>query len=127
MAEGLARAFHGIEVQSAGSHPTRVNPFAVEVMAELGIDISGAESTLVDTIDPGTVDTVITLCAEEVCPVFLGDATRLHWPLPDPAAVEGSDEVIRESFRMVRDDIRRRLVGLIGPEETSPRRPGLPG
>lgn len=116
MAEGLARAFHDVEVQSAGSHPTHVNPFAVEAMGELGIDISQAKSTLVDTIDPDTVDTVITLCAEEVCPVFLGEAKRLHWPLPDPAGVEGSDAVIRESFRQVRDEIRRRLVELIGPE-----------
>ena len=52
MAEGLARAFHDVEVQSAGSHPSQVNPHAVEVLAELGIDIAGAESTSVDTIDP---------------------------------------------------------------------------
>ena len=116
MAEGLARAFHGLEVQSAGSNPLRVNPHAVEVMAELGIDIAGAESTPVDTVDPDSVDTVITLCAEEVCPVFLGKAERHHWPLPDPAAVEGDVETIRASFRRTRDEIRRRLMDLLGPE-----------
>jgi len=121
MAEALARAFHDVDVQSAGSHPTHVNPHAVAAMTELGIDISDAQSTLVDDVDPETVDTVITLCAEEVCPVFLGKASRLHWPLPDPAAVEGDTEVIRESFRNVRDEIRGRLVELIGPET------GLPG
>ncbi len=120
MAEGLARAFHEVEVQSAGSHPTRVNPQAIKVMAELGIDISGAESTSVDTIDPDSVDTVITLCAEEVCPVFLGKAERFHWPLPDPAAVEGDIDAIRDSFRRTRDEIRRRLVGLLGPETSFP-------
>lgn len=116
MAEGLARAFHEVEVQSAGSHPTRVNPQAIRVMAELGIDISGAESTSIDDVDPDAVDTVITLCAEEVCPAFLGKAERHHWPLPDPAAAEGDDEVVRESFRKTRDEIRRRLTDLLGPE-----------
>jgi arsenate reductase len=122
MAEGLARAFHGdrVEVQSAGSYPTRVSPYAVEVMAELGIDISGADSKSVDTIDPESVDTVITLCAEEVCPAFLGKARRLHWPLTDPMGGGGEDEV-RESFRRTRDEIRRRLVDLLGPETGGPK------
>lgn len=120
MAEGLARAFHGVEVQSAGSHPSRVNPHAVAVLAELGIDISRASSKSVDTIDPETVDTVITLCAEEVCPVFLGKARRVHWPLPDPAAAEGDAAAIRDAFRTTRDEIRRRLVDLLGPETFTP-------
>ena len=87
MAEGLARARFGdrVRIQSAGSQPSRVNPFAIEVMAERGISLDGHTSKSVDTIDPSTVDTVITLCAEEVCPVFLGDARRLHWPIEDPA------------------------------------------
>jgi arsenate reductase len=54
-------------------------------MAELGVDLSTHHSKSVQTIDPAHVDTVITLCAEEVCPVFLGQARRLHWPIPDPA------------------------------------------
>ena len=95
MAEGLARGLGGdrLRVQSAGSEPSRVNPLAVRVMAEIGIDLSGHRSKPVAEIDPSTVDTVITLCAEEVCPVFLSAARRLHWPLPDPA---GRDDVVIE-------------------------------
>jgi len=122
MAEGLARAYHGdrASVQSAGSEPSRVHPMAVEVLGELGIDISGAQSTSVEDVDPGTVDTVITLCAEVVCPVFLGSARRLHWPLADPAAAAGSPEALREAFRQTRDELRRRLVAFLGPERPAP-------
>ncbi len=116
MAEGLARHLWGdaVQVQSAGSRPTRVNPYAVRAMAEIGIDLSGQRSKSVDTIDPATVDLVITLCADEVCPVFLGDAQRLHWPLPDP---DGRDEALTDAerldrFRRVRDAIRARLERL---------------
>jgi arsenate reductase len=88
MAEGLARAAFGerVRVQSAGSEPTTPNPYAIEVMGEIGIDIGAHASKSVDTIDPASVGTVITLCAEEVCPVYLGKARRLHWPIPDPAS-----------------------------------------
>ncbi len=105
MAEGLARRLFGdrVRVQSAGSQPSRVNPLAIHAMAELGIDLVDHRSKSVDDIDPASIDTVITLCAEEVCPVWLGQATRLHWPFPDPAA--GGIEL----FRSVRDQIRARL------------------
>jgi arsenate reductase len=105
MAEGLARHVFGdrASVQSAGSQPSRVNPHAITVMGELGIDLGKHRSKSVDEIDPATVDTVITLCAEEVCPAWLGKATRLHWPVADPA--HGGVE----AFRSVRDEIRRRL------------------
>ena len=88
MAEGLGRLIFGdrMPVQSAGSQPSRVNPYAIEVMREIGVDITRHTSKSVETIDPAAVDTVITLCAEEVCPVFLGQARRLHWPIPDPAS-----------------------------------------
>jgi protein-tyrosine-phosphatase len=112
MAEGLARRLFGetVRVQSAGSNPTHVNPLAIEVMAEVGIDIAGHTSKSVDTIDPAAVDTVITLCAEEVCPVFLGQAERLHWPTPDPAGHEDESHAQQlERFRAVREQIRRRL------------------
>ena len=113
IAEGLARARLGdrATVQSAGSQPSRVNPYAIEVMAEVGIDITGHASKSVDTIDPASVDTVITLCAEEVCPVFLGGARRLHWPIPDPASTDPAlsrDELLRR-FRDARDSIRTKL------------------
>lgn len=115
MAEGLARAAFGdrIPVQSAGSHPAAVNPLALRALAELGIDISQQRSKSVDAIDPDTVDLVVTLCADEVCPVFLGRARRIHWPLPDPAAAAGSDEERMTQFREVRDEIRRRLPSLL--------------
>lgn len=109
MAEGLARARlekRGVVVESAGSAPSVVNPYAVRVMAERGIDISGHESKSVDTIDPEGVDLVVTLCAEEVCPAFLGAAVRRHWPIPDPATTDAlSDEEMLERFRAARDAI----------------------
>jgi arsenate reductase len=112
MAEGLARHLLGPEVtvQSAGSSPARVNPLAIQAMAEIGIDISGHQSKSVDTIDPATVDLVITLCAEEVCPVFLGKAERRHWPLPDPAARAG--DAALDGFRQVRDELFARISAL---------------
>ena len=112
MAEGLARALLGpdVEVLSAGSAPTRLNPHAVDALNELGIDISDQRSKGVETIEPTGIDVVITLCAEEVCPVFLGRARRLHWPLPDPATA--SAEAAPQRFREVRDDLRRRLLHL---------------
>ena len=110
MAEGLARQMFGdrVRVQSAGTNPSRVNPYAVEAMAELGIDLAAHRSKSVDEIDPATVETVITLCAEEVCPAWLGPAKRLHWPFPDPAG-EGTPDEQRARFRSVRDQIRHRL------------------
>jgi arsenate reductase len=115
MAEGLARRmFPGLRIQSAGSRPSRVNPHAIEVLAELGIDASGHASKSVEAIDPATVDLVITLCAEEVCPLFLGKAERLHWPIPDPASDDPAltPEDLRARFRAGRDEIRRRLAAL---------------
>ncbi|MBI4081346.1 MAG: arsenate reductase ArsC [Candidatus Lambdaproteobacteria bacterium] len=111
MAEGLARRLFGkaVPVQSAGSRPSRLNPLAVEVMREIGIDIAGQRSKSVDTIDPATVDTVITLCAEEECPLYLGQARRLSWPFPDPARPDLSPAEQRERFREVRDGIGARL------------------
>jgi arsenate reductase (thioredoxin) len=113
MAEGLARQMLGsdVAVLSAGSAPLSVNPHAVEAMAELGIDISAQRSKSVDDIDTGTLDLVVTLCAEEVCPVLPGRVRRLHWPIPDPASKDTSvsPDVTRERFRTARDQIRARL------------------
>lgn len=113
MAEGLARMIleDCVPVMSAGSEPSPVNPFAVEVMRELGVDLSGHHSKSVQTIDPKSVATVITLCAEEVCPAFLGSARRLHWPIPDPASKDPSipREEVLERFRAARDTIRGML------------------
>lgn len=115
MAEGLARQlFPGLRIQSAGSRPSRVNPYAIEVLAEQGVDASTQASKSVETIDPASVDLVITLCAEEVCPLFLGKAERLHWPIPDPASEDPAltPEELRMRFRASRDEIRRRLERL---------------
>ena len=111
MAEGLARARFGdrVSTQSAGSHPGTVNRHAVVVLAEIGIDISGHRSKHVDTIDPARVGIVITLCAESVCPVFLGHARRLAWPLPDPAGSGGTEAEQLARFRAARDEIARHL------------------
>ena len=116
MAEGLARNIFGerIAVLSAGSEPSHVNPYAIEVMRELGIDITTHRSKSVETIDAAKVDTVVTLCAEEVCPVFLGKAQRLHWPISDPASKDGSipREEMLSRFRTARDTIRGKLEEL---------------
>jgi protein-tyrosine-phosphatase/N-acetylglutamate synthase-like GNAT family acetyltransferase len=113
MAEGLARALFGnlVRVQSAGSQPSRVNPNAIAVMREIGIDISGHRSKSVDEIDPSTVDVVVTLCAEEVCPVWPGKFVREHWPIPDPATDDQSvtPEAMLVRFRRARDELRMRL------------------
>jgi arsenate reductase len=113
MAEGLGRMIFAdrVPVQSAGSEPSVVNPYAIEVMRELGVDLTKHHSKSVQTIDPATVGTVITLCAEEVCPVFLGKARRLHWPIPDPASKDTSipREEMLVRFRTARDTIRGML------------------
>ena len=126
MAEGLARSlFAGrARVTSAGSMPARVHPQAIAALAEVGIDISQQSSKSVAAIDLTQVDVVITLCADEICPVVPGSTfERLHWPLADPAAAIPTEAVAR--FRATRDDLRRRLEafgrdrGLIDRETTS--------
>jgi len=119
MAEGIARALapRGVQVWSAGSRPTGVRPEAIAVLAEAGIDISGQSAKAVSEIPAAEVDTVVTLCAEEECPLFLGKARRLHWGLPDPAAAEGTTEERLAAFRQVRDDLRQRIEMLLAGEE----------
>ena len=111
LAEGIARSVApaGTKVWSAGSRPTSVRPEAIAVLEEIGIDISRHRSKAVAEIPAAEVDTVITLCGEEECPLFLGQATRLHWGLPDPAAVAGSEQDRLNAFRRTRDELRRRL------------------
>jgi len=116
MAEGLGRALfgEGTVVQSAGSEPSRVNPLAVRAMAELGIDLDGHSSKHVLTVDPAGVELVITLCAEEECPVFLGSAERRSWAMPDPDRKHErlTDEERLQHFRVARDAISARLRAL---------------
>ena len=114
MAEGLARHLFGpsVEVESAGSQPSRVNPLAIEALREVGLDISGHRSKGIDDIDLKTVDLIVTLCAEEVCPVVPGPTKKLHLPFTDPAGHGGTHEEQFEKFRTARDQIRQRLVAL---------------
>ena len=114
LAEGLARSlFPDAEIQSAGSHPGKLNPFAVAVMKERGIDISRHFSKSIDDLSPQflvTLDYVITLCAEEVCPVLVSKAKKLHWPFPDPATKEPLPEAeTLKRFRDARDSISEKL------------------
>ena len=114
MAEGLARSLFdpGISVASAGSAPSRVNPFAIRAMLNAGIDISHQRSKTIDEALTPDVDLIITLCAEEVCPVVPGKTKKEHWPLPDPAAKTGSDEEILAAFEYTLTQIKNRLVEL---------------
>ncbi|OAT80319.1 arsenate reductase (thioredoxin) [Desulfotomaculum copahuensis] len=116
MAEGFARALTGgqWEVSSAGTAPAGVNPRAVKVMAEAGVDISGHTSKAIDLDLLNSVDVVVTLCgdAAESCPVTPTGVRRIHWPLPDPARAAGTEEEITAAFRVVRDEIKERVTAL---------------
>ena len=105
-----------VRVASAGSQPTRVNTYAIEVMRERGLDLGSHYSKAVTTIDPASVDLVITLCADEVCPLFLSKAPRLHWPLRDPASDDPalSRDDMLDRFRQTADAIETRLAELDG-------------
>lgn len=114
IAEGLAKALFKdkAEIQSAGSLPSgKVQPWAIEVLREDGIDISRNFSKSFDNMSPKFVvslDYVITLCAEEICPSgTFAKAKRLHWPIPDPAAAPEDQK--QQQFRSARDEIRARL------------------
>ena len=106
MAEGLARKMLAgkANIQSAGSKPSKVNPYAVQVMKEIGIDISSHYSKPVTSINLEKVDLIITLCAEEVCPVVPTKIKQLHWPIPDPTG-EGEAEIQLGRFRQARERI----------------------
>ena len=110
LAEGILRAAAGdlVEVQSAGSVPAGyVHPNAVQVMREIGIDLSGHRSKHLDEFLNAKIDTVITVCgkADQVCPMFPGQMHRHHWGFDDPAPATGSEEEILGEFRRVRDEI----------------------
>ena len=114
LAEGIAKQIFGskADIRSAGSQPTKVNPFAIRALNEAGADFRSLYSKTVDDLPREFVDKldyVITLCAEEVCPIIISKAKKLHWPLPDPAGKDGSDEEQIARFRNTRDEIRKRL------------------
>ncbi len=114
LAEGILRVAveDAVEVASAGSVPAGfVHPVAVEVMAEIGIDISDHTSKHLNEFLERDVHTVITVCgnADQACPVFPAQSEKHHWPFEDPAKAEGSEEEIRVAFRRVRDEIREKF------------------
>ncbi|PHS74039.1 MAG: hypothetical protein COB19_08475 [Porticoccus sp.] len=118
MAEGLARHILGsrVEVTSAGSEPSQLNPCAVATMKDIGIDISHHHSRSIDDIDTSHIDLVVTLCAEESCPVLPGRIKRLHWPIADPSGSQDrpTPKELAASFAAARDQIRMRTEILAG-------------
>jgi len=117
MAEGLLRSLgrEWFEVRAAGTQPSIVRPEAIAVMLELGIDISSHRSKHVRDFDGQHFDFLITVCdnANESCPIFPDDTERIHWSVPDPAAVEGSDTERLAAFRRVRDALAEMLRDFI--------------
>jgi arsenate reductase len=113
MAEGLLRRLGGerFEVFSAGTEATHVRPLAIQVMAEIGIDISKQESKTLERYLQQPFDEVITVCdtAAETCPIFPGAAHRRHWSFPDPSKATGSEAEQLAIYRNVRDAIRVRI------------------
>ncbi|MEO7677264.1 MAG: arsenate reductase ArsC [Verrucomicrobiota bacterium] len=112
LAEGILRAKASslLEVQSAGSKPAGfIHPLAIQVMTEIGVDISGHSSKHLDEFLGQKVETVITVCgkADQACPLFPGQLNRHHWGFEDPADATGSLDEQLQVFRKVRDEIRR--------------------
>ncbi len=121
MAEGLFRHAGGQnwEVFSAGTKASFVRPEAMAAMREIGIDISAHRSKAVNEFTAQEFDYIVTVCdnARDNCPVFPGQARRIHWSLEDPAAVQGGEDVRLQAFRRIRDEIRDR-VGRFFEEQT---------
>ena len=121
MAEGLLRCLAGdeFEVESAGTHPTGLNPVAIEVMRELDIDISHQRSKHINEfLDHHHFHYVVTVCdrAKETCPIFPASSSTLHWSFDDPAAATGLPDQKRTIFRRVRDEIASRIRGFVTTE-----------
>jgi arsenate reductase len=118
MAEGFARHLGGsqVDAHSAGIAPSRLNPYAIRVMQEKGINISEQHAKAFDWDLARQMDVVITVCghANESCPVLPPEVKRLHWPLEDPAAATGSDTEILVMFRRIRDQVESRVRDWLG-------------
>ena len=118
MAEGWARDLGGerVEARSAGIEAHGLDPRAVAVMAEAGVDISAQRSTRLTPEMLEWADLVITVCghADEHCPVLPPGRRKLHWPLRDPARARGEETEVTAVFRASRDEIRRRVAMLLG-------------
>ena len=125
MAEGILRDLGGdrVEVASAGTEATRVHPLAVREMADRGIDISGQRSKTLNEFLGERFDTVVTVCdnARESCPIFPGDPERIHWSIPDPAAVEGEEKTRQAAFKKAADELTTRIRYLLALLEKEAR------
>jgi len=118
MAEGYMNTKYGdrYEAFSGGTEATRVHPVAIGVMKEIGIDIAGHRSKLIDEFFGKGIETVVTVCdsAQKACPFFPGAKEEIHQSFPDPSGFSGSDEEIRAGFRTVRDEIFRWIDAKFG-------------
>jgi arsenate reductase (thioredoxin) len=118
MAEGLVNHFLRDRFQafSAGTEATRVDPLAIKILAELGIDISGQHSKTIDEIAGQSFDHVVTLCgaASETCPIFIGGVRRTHQGFEDPSLLSGSEADVLPEFRRVRDEIKDWVMNYFG-------------
>jgi arsenate reductase len=128
IAEGFLRHVAGdrFDVVSAGTDPAGLNPLSVEVMKEIGIDLSGHRSKAVTDYLGQHFTYLITVCdgAREKCPIFPGAVRRLHWPLADPAAVAGDVERRRAAFRRTRDEIAERVRAFVADPSRDRQEPG---
>jgi len=117
IAEGLARVLgkDRLEVFSAGLIPAGINPYAVKVMKERGIDITGQRSEAIDETLLSKMDIIITLCghAEASCPATPSHIRRIHWPVDDPVGTIGTEDEIRSAFRKTRDEIENRIKSFL--------------
>ncbi|MBI4810519.1 MAG: arsenate reductase ArsC [Ignavibacteriales bacterium] len=117
MAEGLVRHYLGdyFYVESAGIIATIVNPNAIKVMDELGIDISGHRSKDLSEFNEHNFDIIITLCDEgdALCPEWFGGGEKVHIGFSDPIRAKGSEEEVLKVFRSVRDDMKKKLMSFL--------------
>lgn len=114
IAEGIGnQVLTGIaKVCSAGIESSRVHPYSILVLQEIGIDISHHQSKSINSIDLSQIDLIITLCGEEYCQELSTTIEKLHWPLPDPIHTNDNPEQQLEAFRQVRDELRHRIEKL---------------
>jgi len=117
MAEGIVNHYLGdlFQAYSAGTEATRVNPLAIQILAEIGIDITSHYSKTIDEFNGERFDHVITLCgsANEQCPIFFGGVRRVHIGFDDPSRTVGTQEEILRDFRRVRDEIKEKLISYL--------------
>lgn len=114
MAEGLLRNYFGnkYEAYSAGTQPSNVHPLAIKTMKELNIDISNHSSKHFEELKEVDFDIVITVCdtVRESCPLYFGNAQKLHWGFEDPATASGTEEEVLTKFHQIRDQIKNKIL-----------------